>query len=366
MNLFEECNLSYYEEVGEINKEHHVSLVRHAETGKFFVKKSCRIYNPDMYAVLRDHPVKGMPRIHELFETEDGLVIIEEYLSGDTLEQMIEKHGPFTEAEALPWFIELCGIVARLHAFVPPIVHRDIKPTNIIVSPDGSLKLLDLSAARQSAEEKTQDTVIMGTAGYAAPEQYGFTTSSPATDIYAIGIVMNKILTGKMLSESRFEGGLGRIIAKCTQLNPKERYKSVILLADDLRAYSARRSVDVSEAETQDILPEKKAWRKYLPPGFRSGKPWAMILAMAGYALLISLCVTLTTKDSTPYKTAVNRIFITLMFAVIVLFSGNYLGMQSMFPLANSKKTAVRILGIILWDFVFMICALVFITVLAG
>ena len=117
---------------------------------------------------------------------------------------------------------QLCCSVEELHAVQPPIIHRDIKPSNIIVTDLQEVKLLDMNAAHLSHPDKKEDTVLMGTRGYAAPEQYGFGQSDVRTDVYALGKLMEQMGAGN--------GRYARIIRKATQVDPKRRYQSVMQL----------------------------------------------------------------------------------------------------------------------------------------
>lgn len=226
--------VSYYEEISELNKEHGVFIVRHRETGKVCVKKVLSIYNPAVYAELFEHPVPRTPRIYALHEEEGRLTVIEEYISGDPLSSVLEICGPFSEADAAACGWLLCGILSDLHAFQPPIIHRDIKPSNVILTEDGSVVLLDMNAARLQNPDKTVDTKLLGTPGFAAPEQYGFGSSSVETDIYAIGALMDALLPETASGRSP---RLAEIIDKCRELNPTQRYSSAAELARDLAGF---------------------------------------------------------------------------------------------------------------------------------
>jgi len=226
--------VSYYEEISELNKEHGVFIVRHRETGKICVKKILSIYNPAVYAALFEHPVSRTPRIYALHEENGRLTVIEEYISGDPLSSVLEICGPFSAADAAACGWMLCCILSDLHAFKPPIIHRDIKPSNVILTEDGSVVLLDMNAARLQDPAKTVDTKLLGTPGFAAPEQYGFGSSSVETDIYAVGALMDALLPE---TASSLSPRLAEIINKCRELNPTQRYSSAAELARDLSGF---------------------------------------------------------------------------------------------------------------------------------
>ena len=129
--------VSYYEEIAAINEDHGILLVRHSLSGEIRVKKLLHVYNLQVYKELKAHPVPGTPHIYEFYEENGILTLIEDYISGDTLEDIIERTGGFTVAETAAIGQKLCGILHGLHALTPPVIHRDIKPSNVILLPDG-------------------------------------------------------------------------------------------------------------------------------------------------------------------------------------------------------------------------------------
>ena len=127
---------------------------------------------------------------------------------------------------------DLCEILSRLHTMEPPIIHRDIKPSNIMLTEDKRVILLDLNSAKPVTPGQIQDTTLLGTHGFAAPEQYGFGASNIQTDLYAVGILIGYMLSGKLNSTSGCTDELKNVISKCTQLDPDKRYAS----AEELKA----------------------------------------------------------------------------------------------------------------------------------
>ena len=191
MTIEQELNLSFYQQVADIDAEHHIYLVQDVRTHKFYVKKLLTTYNAEIYRYLQKHPVVNTPRI--ILAEEDGkiLTVIEEYIPGDTLEEILEQQSTLPEDQVIEITVQLCTILADFHSCDPAIVNRDIKPSNIKISPDGIVKLLDMNAAKWSNTDAPKDTMLLGTQGYAAPEQYGFGPSSVLSDIYSVGVLMN-------------------------------------------------------------------------------------------------------------------------------------------------------------------------------
>lgn len=141
------------------------------------------------------HP--GLTPIHDYFLENNRFYLVMEFVHGETLRQAWERVGRhFAEGQAVSWAQELCDVLSYLHGQQPPVIFRDLKPDNIMVQPNGRLKLIDFGIARHFDSGKMSDTVKFGTPGYAAPEQYGQGQTDARSDIYALGVVMHQLLTG--------------------------------------------------------------------------------------------------------------------------------------------------------------------------
>ena len=177
--------------------------------------------------------VLSHPNIVKVYDVSFGdriQYIVMEFIDGITVaDAMIGEHYDYPTAKKA--LIGVCDALTLLHEH--RLVHRDVKPENVMVTPDGRVVLIDFNASRQitSAEK---DTVIMGTFGYIAPEQLGVLQSDVRTDIYAVGVLLNVMLTGKHPSEEIVKGRAGHIVRKCTAVNPDERYQSAQKLVDAL------------------------------------------------------------------------------------------------------------------------------------
>lgn len=165
---------------------------------------------------------QSLPEIYEVISLSDGQVVLEEYIEGLTVAQVMES-GRYRPSGAKKVLWALCDALSLLHSF--GFVHRDVKPENIMVAASGRVVLIDFNTARKEAPNK-KDTSVMGTAGYASPEQIGVSKSDNRTDIYAAGVLLNVMLTGTHPSEKIPRGKMGRIIKKCTSINPRDRYQS--------------------------------------------------------------------------------------------------------------------------------------------
>ena len=191
------------------------------------------------------HPM--LPRIVDIFEDETHIYIVEDFVEGITLEELLRRQGKVDEELGLNWFKDLCSVLDYLHQQQPhPIIYRDMKPSNVMLQPDGKLKLIDFGIAREYKQDSSADTTYIGTKGYAAPEQFGKAQTDARTDIYSLGVTMYHLLTGKSPYEPpyqfvparqlapRLSHGMEYILNKCIQPEPDSRYQDVRALLDDL------------------------------------------------------------------------------------------------------------------------------------
>ena len=228
--------LSEYEDEGIIADRADVIYVRHRGTGERFIKKILHIYDESIYEYLYDHPISHMPRIIGLFKGANCLILIEEFIEGLTVGELTIRNA-ITPHKAVSIARGICEILDELHSLPTPIIHRDIKPSNVIITPEWEVILLDMNVAKWHDPDETDDTRYLGTQYYAAPEQvgYGLSASSAKTDIYAVGMMLNVMLTGCFPKEKRPEGKLWDIIERCISLDADKRYtaKELIEALDD-------------------------------------------------------------------------------------------------------------------------------------
>lgn len=205
------------------NNDCKVLKLRHRETGKDLVLRSYP-RRVETYEALVKLRCVNLPEILDVIPVEDGQIVLEEYIPGMTVAQIMEMNR-YSKQGARHIMIALCFAMSVLHS--RGLVHRDIKPENVVISDSGRVVLIDFNASRQ-VKESTRDTVIMGTVGYASPEQLGLSQTDARTDIYAAGVLYNVMLTGQHPSVTIAPGKAGRIVRKCTAVNPDERYQTAI------------------------------------------------------------------------------------------------------------------------------------------
>lgn len=164
-----------------------ISAEELAETQQLFLQEA---------ELLRSLSFPNLPVVIDLFAYEGRPTMIMEFVPGKTLEAILrEANAPMLEQQVIAYGIQLCRVLHYLHTRQPPIIYRDLKPANVILTPDGVLKLIDFGVARRHKVGKTKDTIAMGSAGYAPPEQYGRGQTDAASDVYALGATMLHLLT---------------------------------------------------------------------------------------------------------------------------------------------------------------------------
>ncbi len=189
-----------------------------------------------------DHPV--LPRIVDIINRKGTIYVVMDFVEGTNLSNVLKEEGAQPQDQVIEWGRQLASALDYLHSMNPPIIYRDMKPSNVMLKPEGGVKLIDFGTAKEYTVENNADTTALGTRGYAAPEQFGdaqgrgLYNTDARTDIYNLGATLYHIVTGKNPCEPPYEmkpirqwnpalsTGLEKIILKCTQANPNDRYQS--------------------------------------------------------------------------------------------------------------------------------------------
>ena len=189
-----------------------------------------------------DHP--SLPRIVDIIDDGVKIYVVMDYIEGESLDKILNESGPQPEEKVVAWAKQLCDALGYLHSQKPPIIYRDMKPANVMLKPEGNIKIIDFGIAREYKEQKLADTTVLGTKGYAPPEQYSGQTD-PRSDIFALGMTMHHLLTGidprngePYAPVRQWNPGLSEgieiIIDKCVQPAAENRYQTCADLLYDL------------------------------------------------------------------------------------------------------------------------------------
>ncbi|MCL2051725.1 MAG: serine/threonine protein kinase [Lachnospiraceae bacterium] len=164
--------------------------------------------------VLKNIRHHALPRVVDVLREDRMIYLIEDYFEGKNVDEILHEVTHVGADVAGRWALEICEIMIFLHGQAPePIIYRDLKPSNIILSPEGSIRLVDFGSVRHYKANSPSDTVYIGTRGYAAPEQYGLGQTSKQTDVYSFGVTMQQILTGKRPTQQATDGWRGAFYA---------------------------------------------------------------------------------------------------------------------------------------------------------
>lgn len=229
------------------NKQWAVKEVRKDGVKDFEVVKQGLVAETDILKKL-NHP--NLPSIIDVIDTDDSFIIIMDYIQGNSLNKALDEYGAQPQEQVITWAKQLCDVLGYLHSRTPAIIYRDMKPANVMLKPDGNVTLIDFGTAREFKERNLADTTCLGTVGYAAPEQFGGMGQTDArTDIYCLGATLYHLVTGMNPCEPPYEikpireinpslsSGFERIIQKCTQRDPNDRYQSAAELMYALEHY---------------------------------------------------------------------------------------------------------------------------------
>ena len=248
------------------NKQWAIKEVRKDGMQSFEVVKQNLVAETDLLKKL-NHP--HLPSIIDVIDCDDTFLIVMDYIEGNPLSKALETSGAQNQDDVIEWAKQLCDVLGYLHSRKPPIIYRDMKPSNVMLKPDGNVMLIDFGTAREFKYSSVADTTCLGTQGYAAPEQFGGHGQSVArSDIYCRGATMYHLVTGLNPATPPYEmypirqwnpmlsSGLEEIILKCTQRNPEDRYQSC---AELLYALDHYKDLDIENKKVQSFK-----WKTFL------------------------------------------------------------------------------------------------------
>ncbi len=333
-------NMSEYKELYHYDDKR--SLVMNEVTGDVRMMKRLTHFDEDVYAYLSSHRDDHVPLIYDYWKEDETLIVIEEVVQGNTFDIVINDRT-MPDKEKLKLFVELLEGLRFLHSADKPIIHRDLKPSNIMVTEKGEVKILDYDAAKIYKADSTGDTTNLGTAGIAAPEQYGFMQSDPRSDVYAVG---------KMLADA-FPGNkkIQKIAAKASSFDPADRYANAGELSDVL---------------TGRISPGLILKPLFPPPGFRTRKWWKILIAMFAYPFMLFIIFGVTSEKSTMAENVETKIIFALMLFGVLDIWTSWTGLFDVMPFINHDNIFLRCLSKLVFSAVWLVLMCVILMFIEG
>lgn len=262
-----------YKEIAQLGgkKEGETRLMRSSDGDVLVCKKISKELYP-VYKKIMEIKCENIIEIYNILKSREYYLVLMEYFPSVNLEEKLSKAGKLSLKEARLIMTGIAKGIKKVHDL--GIIHRDLSPANILIGKDNHVKITDFGIAREYDKNKKNDTIILGTCGFAAPEQFGFAQTDEKSDVFAMGALMNMMLTGKLPHEEPYFGDvkIGAMIRKCTSMLPEERYTVE----------------EIIELFGEKIFTKKHIRKKLIRkiPGFRTGNPVYMTLATIYYAYM--------------------------------------------------------------------------------
>ena len=313
-----------------------VDLVRNNLTGRLMIRRILPQESYGMMCLISNIHHPNLMTVYGCKQDCGVCVCLCEYIYGNTLDYYVNTQGVFDVKSSKRILSQICDGLEHLHK--SGIVHRDIKPENIMLDNTGSVKIIDYSITRLIKPNMNKDTEVLGTAGYASPEQFGFRQTGAKADIYSCGVLLNYLLTGCLPNEKLYKGALTHVIVTCTEIDEDKRFDSV----KELKAVINGK--------------KKNRHRSFQPlPGFRSKHILPKIITVFFYIiwfLMALICVPIIGKIMEPPLKG--DLSLLVLIADIMLFwsAFPYILFGNVFRLAEiiypgNPKNGKRILNVL-------------------
>ncbi|MDQ7826347.1 MAG: serine/threonine-protein kinase [Candidatus Eremiobacteraeota bacterium] len=239
----------------------------------------------------------GLPKVVDCFPESSRHYLVMEYIEGENLEEKLSlREGSFSAEELMPWIFQIMDILEYLHSQSPPLIYRDLKPSNIVITAGGKAKLIDFGITRAFDPGKMRDTQAIGTPGFSAPEQYGTRQTDGRSDIYSLGATTFRLLSGENPQKFNFQfppllqvrsgldPRLSLAVGKALEKEPERRFQSIA----EMRAFLRK------EEEGGSKAPQAPSAKKWQPLVLLTDEPWTLFL----YLMTIVFCAVIPVVGS--------------------------------------------------------------------
>lgn len=408
MTLSDTSTIASCEEIAVLNTAKNITLVQDPATRRIYVKKVLHFPGADagrVYRYLQTHYIRGLPLVTDVRERDGELVILEEYITGQTLRSVLDNGNRFSVEEAVGILNQVCGILDAFQSAGLPVRFCNNSSDNIVLTFDGSIRLMHLQTSGKPSSRQlvgTEDPGQYFETGKAGRQAIAEDSGLQAA-IRSVGILLCELLTGRPPFDGqpadrsslpeRTHGSLtvsslprrgssspavtglpggrpGRVIRKCLQKDPKKCYRNLRSLRQDLEKCLDRPMADRSPTsedrferfpdESMEVLisrndkqTDAKPW---LLPGFRSGNPIHYLAAACAYGLLLYFTSDFHMDDFPPgFPTWTARIVFLLWGLMILLFTGNYMDIWDILRITRIRSPLLRLLAVLAIDAVLVV-----------
>lgn len=351
--------LSQYSNIKNLNSDGTAVLSYDLENDRVCVKKFVDGGLGEIYIKLKNIKCEYLPKIYDIIEYDSSCLIVEEYIKGRSIEEIITVKGQIDKVMACKYIVDIAEVLEAVHN--EGIIHRDISPDNVIVDENNRARLLDFGIARVGNKKKNFDTTILGTAGFASPEQFGFAQTDIRSDIYSMGVLLNYMLTGHIVQMGVYDiEPLKSIIIKSTNIQPNLRYNSIYELKKEVgNLYSDNRLKNYDKkVENKDIDLGFKPI-----PGFRTGKIYKKIIAVFLYFFFIVWIFAMSKEYGFSLDALIYDCFYVLVYLVPIWWFGNNGKQWDLIPKFKNKSIKVKCIAAIIIYFMVLLAFCVFVPV---
>lgn len=296
--------------------------------GRVYVLKKIFVEDIELYKKLAVVDNPNIAKVYETIRIENNFFAVLEFVQGQTLEDYVRKYGFMDDAQIKNVALQLCAGLEAVHSC--GIVHRDITPSNVMLDENGTVEIIDFGISRIKKTGSRTDTHLLGTQGYAPPEQYGFSQTGFESDIYSVGVLMNYLKTGCTVSERLADGALAPIIIKCTQVDKNNRYKNAASLAEDISGK----------------LKLSNVFRSI--PGFRQDIWWHKAIALL-YYISAAVIIALAEMENGDMRTDILcKVSMFFLFAVPVPIMTDMCGWQEKWSYTRNRNKQSKIFAAVI------------------
>ncbi|MCD7778405.1 MAG: serine/threonine protein kinase [Clostridiales bacterium] len=339
MDNLTKYKLSLFKDIRELNDKGTVILSYSLSNDRMCVKKTVNNNTAEIYKRIKGSENGLLPKIYDIIDCEDSCIVVEEYIKGKSVENIISEVGAIDEKTACGYIADVLKALDGVHSL--NIIHRDISPGNVIIDETGKARLLDFDIARTAGKPQSTDTVILGTAGFASPEQYGFAQTDRRSDIYSVGALFNYMLTGTIVQMKIYNKmPVCAVIIKAVSFEPNRRYSNCgDMLSEE--CFNDYISDFKGEMGKKNIGKKNRGILSHIP-GFRTHKLYKTTAALGLYGLIILAVICEYAETGNSGAAGLMLVHLLILFVYPMWWFGNYGKQWDILPFMKKLNPFMR------------------------